>query len=62
MECPYSERSRRQVGRRGVDEDTDQNVDHDDNALCAKEGLKVIHLTSSLRTLELLRDLALGKD
>jgi hypothetical protein len=48
MERPYSERRCRQVGRRGVDEDTNQNVDNDDKASCAKEGSYEIHLTPSL--------------
>jgi len=30
MERRYTERRRRQMGRQGVDEDPDQNVDHDD--------------------------------
>ena len=60
MECSYGECRRRQMGRRGVDEDTDQKVDRDDNAPSAKERPDKVHPTSSLRTLE-LRDLAVDK-
>jgi hypothetical protein len=40
------ERCCRQMGRCGVDEDTDQNVDNNDEALGAEEGLYVVHRSS----------------
>jgi len=60
VKCCYAEYRRRQMGRRGVDEDTDQKVDRDDNAASTKERPDKVHSTSSLRTLE-LRDLAVDK-
>src|SRR5580693_9033075 len=36
MERHETERRRRQMGSRGVDEDTDQDVDHDEKTLCAE--------------------------
>src|ERR1700748_825614 len=48
------ERRCRQMGSRGVDEDPDQNVGHDEESPGAEKGLEKIHRSSppSLRTLE----------
>jgi hypothetical protein len=49
MERQYAERRRRQMGRRRIDEDTDQNVDCDQKPICAEKGLYKSHLSSPLR-------------
>lgn len=46
MERRPSGSSPRQMGRRCVEEDTDQNVNPDEKASCAKESLKKGHLSS----------------
>ena len=43
MERRRSSSSRRQMGRCCVEEDTDQNVKYDDEALCAEESFQEIH-------------------
>jgi hypothetical protein len=46
MDRPQTARRRRQMGRRGVKEDTDQDVDHDENARCAEKGFQKAHINS----------------
>ena len=46
MERRPSGSGRRQMGRRCVEEDTNENVNHDEKASCAKESLEKVHLGS----------------
>ena len=48
MERCYGKRSRRYMGRSGVDEDTNQNVYNYKNSRFAKEGLEKIHVSLPL--------------
>jgi len=48
MEQRYIARRRRQMGRRGVDEDPDQNVDPNEKASCAEKGFQKLHLSHLL--------------
>jgi len=46
MQRVQTERRRRQMGGCGVDEDTDQDVNHNEQALGAEEGLHIVHFSS----------------
>jgi hypothetical protein len=60
MECSYGQCRRRDMGSSGVDKDTDQKVDRDENTPPTKERPDKVHPASSLRTPE-LRALAADK-
>ena len=54
MEQRYTARRRRQMRRCGIDEDPDQNVDPNEEAICAEKGFQEFHL-SHLLFVELVR-------
>jgi hypothetical protein len=47
MECSKAARRRRQMGRRGVNEDTNQNVDRNKQTRCAEKRPYEIHIVPS---------------